>query len=93
MNRSINLAGSPGSEVHAVITDAIRAVSAKARDVAIMPQSLLLEELSLDSLDLVAVILRLQDHFQVELDPDEITTLRTVDDLAASLTKQLRTAA
>jgi len=93
MKQTINMAGPPHSEVLAVITDAIRSVSARAREVAITPQSLLLEELSLDSLDLVAVILRLQDHFQVEIDPDEITTVRSVDDLAASVTKQLRAAA
>jgi len=29
----------------------------------------------------------------VEIDPDEITTVRSVDDLAASVTKQLRAAA
>ena len=94
MKQTINMAGSPPhAEVIAVISDAIRTVSAKARDVAITPQSLLLEELALDSLDLVAVILQLQDHFQVEIDPDEITTVRRVDDLAVSLTKQIRTAA
>jgi len=80
-------------EVLAGITEAIRSVSAKARGVVITAQSLLLEDLSLDSLDLVAVILQLQDRFQVEIDPDEITTLRRVDDLAASLTKQLHAAA
>jgi acyl carrier protein len=94
MKQTINMAGSPPhAEVIAIITDAIRTVSAKARDVAITPQSLLLEELSLDSLDLVAVILQLQDHFQVEIDPDEITNVRRVDDLAVSLTKQIRAAA
>ena len=93
MKQTTNMAGSPQSEVLAVITDAIRSVSAKAREVTITAQSLLLEELSLDSLDMVAVILRLQDHFQVEIDPDEITTVRRVDDLAVSLTKQIRTAA
>jgi len=80
-------------EVLADIMGAIRSVSARARAVVITPQSLLLEDLSLDSLDLVAVILELQDRFQVEIDPDEITTMRRVEDLAASLTKQLRTAA
>jgi len=80
-------------EVLADIMGAIRSVSARARAVVITPQSLLLEDLSLDSLDLVAVILELQDRFQVEIDPDEITTMRRVEDLAASLTKQLRAAA
>jgi acyl carrier protein len=81
------------TDVFAVITEAIRTVSVNARESAITPNSLLLEELSLDSLDLVAVILRLQDHFQVEIDPDEIPDMRRVGDLAESLTKQLRVAA
>jgi acyl carrier protein len=93
MEQSINIAGAAQSEVLAIIIEAIRSISTKARELTITPQSLLLEELSLDSLDLVAVVLRLQDHFQVEIDPDEITTLRRVDDLAASLANQLRAAA
>ena len=42
---------------------------------AITPDSLLLEDLALDSLDLVAVVIQLQDQFQVEIDPDEITAI------------------
>jgi acyl carrier protein len=93
MNETKSKVESSQPEVYGVIADAIRRVSPKARDIVITPQSRLLEDLSLDSLDLVAVILQLQDHFQVELDPDEITTVRFVDDLAASLTKQVRAAA
>lgn len=81
------------ADVFAVIAEAIRSVSPKARDSAITANSLLLEELSLDSLDLVAVILRLQDEFQVEIDPDEIPEMREVGDLAAGLTRQLGVAA
>jgi acyl carrier protein len=77
----------------AIIADTIRSVSAKARATAITTDSLLLEDLALDSLDLVAVILQLQDRFEVEIDPDEIPGLRSVGDLVASLTKQLRSAA
>ncbi len=71
----------------------IRSVSAVARVTTITANSLLLQDLSLDSLDLVAVILRLQDEFGVEIDPDEIPTLRTVGDLVASLDKHVRAAA
>jgi acyl carrier protein len=94
MKTTVNLGGSQHSaDVLAVITDAIRAVSAKARDVAITTDSLLLEEVGLDSLDLVAVVLRLEDHYLVEIDPDEIATMRSVGDVVASLNKQLRAAA
>jgi acyl carrier protein len=93
MKPSINTVGFPRADLIEPIAEAIRAVSAKARGAAITPDSLLLEELALDSLDLVAVILNLQDQFHVEIDPDEIPQLRTVADLAASLANQLRQAA
>lgn len=93
MKSADNTFGLQHTDVHAVITDAIRTVSARARGAVITPNSLLLEDLALDSLDLVAVILRLQDDFQVEIDPDEIPNMRCVADLAASLTKESRSAA
>jgi acyl carrier protein len=93
MKSSISTAGVARTEILETIALAIRAVSARARCATITPSSLLLEELALDSLDLVAVILDLQDQFQVEIDPDEIPQLRTVADLANSLANQLRQAA
>jgi acyl carrier protein len=93
MKSSINTASFARADLIETIADAIRSVSAKARGAAITPDSLLLEELALDSLDLVAVILNLQDQFHVEIDPDEIPRLRTVADLAASLASLLRQAA
>jgi acyl carrier protein len=93
MKSTINTNGSLQEDVLAIITDTIRTVSAKARDTSITPSSFLLEDLALDSLDLVAVILRVQDHFQVEIDPDEIPNMRRVEDLVAGLSDRLRSAA
>ncbi len=93
MKPMTNLIGSHQSDLIAVVAEAIRSVSPKARQVPITPGSLLLEELALDSLDLVAVILQIQDRFQVEIDPDEIPNLRCVEDLVTSVTNQLRAAA
>ena len=93
MKTTINTAGSGRPDSLETIEGAIRSISAKARDAAITPDSLLLEDLALDSLDLVAVILDLQDQFQLELDPDRIPEIRTVADLAASFAHQLRQAA
>jgi acyl carrier protein len=93
MKSSISTAESARCDIIESIALAIRSVSTRARCAAITPSSLLLEELALDSLDLVAVILDLQDQFQVEIDPDEIPQFRTVADLAASLANQLRQAA
>ena len=93
MKTTTSTAGSPRPDILSAIAESIRTVSPKARGATIRPDSRLLEELALDSLDLVAVILQLQDQFQVEIDPDEITALQTVADLAASLAKLLRRAA
>jgi len=93
MNPSIHNTRSQHPEVFAAVAEAIRNVSARARTATITPNSLLLDELALDSLDLVAVVLTLQDQFQVEIDPDEISSMRRVQDLSASLANRLRTAA
>jgi acyl carrier protein len=93
MKPTVNRAATGPFEMMDVIAEVIRSVSARARATTITADSLLLEDLALDSLDLVAVILRLQDHFEVEIDPDEITSLRTVNDLLASLAEHLRQAA
>jgi acyl carrier protein len=93
MKSAIGFLGSSHADVLAVITDTIQTVSSRARDAAITPDSLLLEDLALDSLDLVAVVLRLQDHYQVEIDPDAILSMKRVADLAAVLEEQLASAA
>jgi acyl carrier protein len=93
MNPMTNLIGSHQTDLIAAVGDAIRTVSCRARQMPITPCSLLLEELALDSLDMVAVILQIQDRFQVEIDPDEIPNLRCVGDLVASVTNQLQSAA
>ena len=93
MKSTANRVASLPVNVMDIISESIRSVSAKARNTKITTGSLLLEDLALDSLDLVAVIIQLQDEFGVEIDPDEITELRTVSDLVASLDKQVRTAA
>jgi acyl carrier protein len=93
MKPMTNLIGSHHPDLVSVIAKAIRSVSPRAKEVPILRGSLLLEELALDSLDLVAVILEIQDVFQVEIDPDEIPSLRTVDDLLISVTNHLQAAA
>jgi acyl carrier protein len=93
MKSTISPAAPSSPDVATAIAETIRGVSVKARGIAIASDSLLLEDLALDSLDLVAVIIQLQDQFGVEIDPDEIPSLRTVGDLAASLHRHVRSAA
>lgn len=93
MNSMTNLIGSHQPDMISAVAEAIRSVSSKAREVPILPGSLLLEDLALDSLDLVAVILEIQDRFKVEIDPDEIPNLRSVADLLSTVSDHLRAAA
>ena len=53
--------------------------------VAITPESRLVEDLAIDSLDLVGVILQLQDHFDVVIEEDAVPNLCRVADLASYL--------
>jgi acyl carrier protein len=93
MKPTISPAGSSSSDVTTAIAETICGVSARARGMAITADSRLLEDLALDSLDLVAVVIQLQDQFAVEIDPDEIPSIHTVGDLAASLHRHVRSAA
>ncbi len=93
MKPTLSTTGSARPDLCTAIAESIRSVSPKAKTATIRPESRLLEELALDSLDLVAVILQLQDQFNVEIDPDEIPQMQTVADLAASLARLLRQAA
>jgi acyl carrier protein len=76
-----------------VITAMIRSVSAKAGDVEITPDTSLLDDLAMDSMDLVRVILLLEDRYCVAIDLDEVPKIRQVRDLALTATGQSRSAA
>jgi acyl carrier protein len=93
MQTPTSTAGFSRLDILTAIAESIRSVSPKAKGAVIGPDSRLLEELALDSLDLVAVILQLQDQFHVEIDPDDIPELHTVADLAATLADHLCQAA
>ena len=75
--------------LHAV-AEAIRRASEAAQQAEIAPETRLIEDLALDSLDLVAVMMNLQDAHDIELDLDAVTELRTVEDLMGELGRQLR---
>ena len=69
----------------AEVVDVIRkAVKIPAR-IAITADSRLVEDLAIDSLDLVGVILQIQDHFDVVIEEDDVPNLCRVADLAAYL--------
>jgi acyl carrier protein len=69
------------AEVVAVIRHAAK-IPAR---VSITPDSRLVEDLAIDSLDLVGLILQLQDHFDVVIEEDDVPNLCRVADMAAYL--------
>ena len=77
------------------ITTAIRSVSKRTQTMAVTANSILVEDLALDSLDLVGVLMKLEDHFAIKIELDDIPNILTVSDLAGHLAKLLgdRTAA
>jgi acyl carrier protein len=80
-------------DVFDVITAMIRSVSAKANDVEITPDTLLLDELAMDSMDLVRVILLVEDRYCIAIDLDEVPKIRQVRDLTQTVTGHSRSAA
>ena len=52
------------------------------------PDSRLVEDLAIDSLDLVNLILQLQDHFEVAIEEEAVPNLCRVADLAAYLSER-----
>jgi acyl carrier protein len=80
-------------ELFPVVVSMIRSVSARAKQAEILPHSLLLEELALDSLDLVRVIMLMEDRYHVTIDLDEVPKMKQVNDLTILLGRELRPAA
>lgn len=75
------------------VVDLIRSVSEQARTRLIRAETLLLEELALDSLDMVRVIMLMEDRHGVSIDLDEVADMRTAGDVARSLARESRAAA
>jgi acyl carrier protein len=65
-----------------VIASAIRSASKRTQTMAITENSLLVEDLALDSLDLVSVLMKMEDHFGLTIDLDQVPQIATVSDLA-----------
>ncbi len=76
-----------------VIEKAIREESESARGLRIGVDSLLVEDLGLDSLDMVAIVLKLEDQLQVDIGVHEIKNFRSVADLLELLERHYGTSA
>jgi acyl carrier protein len=76
----------------AAVVDVIRKAAKIPPRVAISADSRLVEDLAIDSLDLVGLILQLQDHFDVVIEEDAVPNLCRVADLAAYMDERRRSA-
>ncbi len=68
---------------------AIRTVSPAARTVTIVPETRLVEDLSLDSLDMVAVFVQVQDEHGIELELDDAERFLHVSDLMREINRHI----
>ncbi len=67
----------------AQLTKSIRCVARVPKDVPITAETRLFDDLHIDSLDLFAVLVEVQDRFDVLIDVEEMPDLNRVGDLAA----------
>jgi len=75
------------------LTSLVRSVAKLPAAARIDPESRLVEDLGIDSLDLVGVFVKIQDEYDVLIDDDDVASLRTVEDLAAFIGKRQGSAA
>ena len=74
--------------VLAGVCEIVRRTAKIPPSVMIHPDSRLVEDLAIDSLDLIHLILQLQDHFEIAIDEDAVANLCHVADLAAYLSER-----
>lgn len=84
---------SPVEDAMQIVSEMIREVSEKARRRVVTADSLLLEDLALDSLDLVRVIMLMEDRFNLNIDLDEVSNMKCAGDLANLLRREGKNAA
>jgi len=81
------------STLLAQVADAVRTAAKIPAGVQIAAETRLIEDLAIDSLDLVGVFLNIQDHFDLAIDDDDVPRLRKVSDLASYVAERRGTAA
>lgn len=79
--------------LHAALAETVRTIARLPADVVIEPGSRLVEDLGIDSLDLVSIVLSAQESYGVVIDEDDVATLRTVSDLATHVARCRNSAA
>ena len=81
------------STLLAEVTAIVRKAGRIQPQVLVTADSLLVDDLAIDSLDLVNVLLKIQDQFDVVIDDDDVPNLRRVSDLAAYVSERRGSAA
>lgn len=71
----------------AEVSGVVRRAARVPAHVAIHGDSRLVEDLAIDSLDLVGVMLAVQDHFDVVIEDDLVPSLQRIVDLAEYVAK------
>ena len=77
----------------AQITATVRTVARIPRDVPITGETRLVDDLRIDSLDLFAVILAVQERFDLMIEVEDMPDLERVGDLAAYVASRRNAAA
>jgi acyl carrier protein len=76
------------STLVAEVAGIVRQAAKVPPHVVIVGESRLVEDLAIDSLDLVGVLLAVQDHFDIVIDDEVVPSLRRIGDLAESVARQ-----
>jgi acyl carrier protein len=71
----------------------VRKAGRVPRDVPITAETCLVDDLRIDSLDLFAVLIAVQDRFDLEIDVEDMPDLNRVGDLAAYVAARRNAAA
>jgi|GEM_PF-993367 len=71
------------------VADQVRRAAKLPADRIMQPSSRLVEDLGIDSLDLVGVMLQVQDRFGVEIDDDDVVKLTTLEALTTYVAQRL----
>ncbi|GAC1346103.1 MAG: hypothetical protein NVSMB14_09180 [Isosphaeraceae bacterium] len=76
-----DILNAPPSALCDEVVDVVRKAAKLRHDVVIEHDSRLVEDLGIDSLDLVGVFLEIQDHFDVLIDDEDLLKLARVRDI------------
>ncbi len=76
------------SSLMTTLVEIVRKAGKVAPTVAIHDQTRLVEDLGIDSLDLVAVFLTIQDQFDVTIDDEDLPALRSLSEIASYISRQ-----